>query len=810
MFHLSIARKLPLAIAALALVVGAGVGVAGYVIASQTAQQLTYSRLHGLAADRTDLLRSYLASRELAVLTAARSQTAQDALRDLHFGWIKLGDTAGAQLFDAYVTHNPNPADKRALLLDSQEGTNYDSAHARVQPDLRVLAQSAGFDEIYLFDNDGNAIYTVNKGDDFAGAFGSGGKFADTVLGHLIAGLKDDQTSVSMSDIGIYAPTGAASAFMAAPVLNKTGTRAGSIAVRLPIAAFGALINRRDGLGDSGEVLIVGADHLLRNDSTFTAGSDILKTRFDNPVVDSALKGVPADGVVTESYRELPMLADAVPLDHAAAQWAVVTMVSEAEATAPVNAMGQTMLISAGLLIVVAGIVGWFMSRRVTRPITRLTGTMAALARGELSETVPYAAGRDEIGDMARAVEVFRANGLKVAELTDAEAGRAQRQREARAQMMSELQTAFGNVVDAAAAGDFTRRVETGFADAELNGLAAGINEVMGIVHRGLTETGAVLAALADADLSRRMEGDFKGAFAKLASDINKVTDRLSDIVTQLRTASGTLRIATTEILSGSNDLSQRTAVQASTIERSSATMEQLAKTVLQNADLAKEASDVAAHLMQSAEISGDVIGSATGSMARITASSNQISSIIGLIDDIAFQTNLLALNASVEAARAGEAGRGFAVVAVEVRRLAQSAASASAEVKTLIERSAAEVRAGSKFVGDAAATVGEMQASARASNQLVETIANESREQAAAIGNVSADMRTLEDMTKHDASLVEETNAAIAKAERQVAELDSLVDLFVIRTGRPQGSTTTRDAAQRPPTAETKGLSRG
>ena len=193
MFRLSIARKLPLTIVALASLVGVGVGIAGYVIASQTAQDLTFSRLDGLAADRSDLLRSYLASRELSVLTAARSETVQNALRDLHFGWIKMGDTPGPQLFDAYVTHNPNPADKRALLADCKAGTNYDSAHSRVHPALKVLAQSADFEDIYLFDNDGNAIYTVNKGDDFAGAFGSGGTFASTALGKLLGGLKDDQ-----------------------------------------------------------------------------------------------------------------------------------------------------------------------------------------------------------------------------------------------------------------------------------------------------------------------------------------------------------------------------------------------------------------------------------------------------------------------------------------------------------------------------------------------------------------------------------------------------------------------------------------
>ena len=167
----TIARKLPIIIVATALVVGAGIGTAGYVIASRTAEDLTFARLSGLAADRSELLRSYLDSRELAVLTAARSETVQNAVRDLHFGWVKLGENPSAQLIDAYVTKNPNPEGERSELADSGLGTNYDSAHARAHPALKVLSESAGFEEIYLFDADGNAIYSVNKGPDFAGIF---------------------------------------------------------------------------------------------------------------------------------------------------------------------------------------------------------------------------------------------------------------------------------------------------------------------------------------------------------------------------------------------------------------------------------------------------------------------------------------------------------------------------------------------------------------------------------------------------------------------------------------------------------------
>jgi methyl-accepting chemotaxis protein len=443
--------------------------------------------------------------------------------------------------------------------------------------------------------------------------------------------------------------------------------------------------------------------------------------------------------------------------------------------------------VGAGAIIAAILMVAAFLlSRTITKPISRLTSVMGKLAAGDHDTKVEGANRRDEIGDMAKAVEVFRENGLKVAEMTEAEAARIIRDQQARSEMMAELKKAFVQVVDAAVAGDFSQRVETEFPDAELNAIAVSINNLVATVDRGLGQTGEVLAALADTNLTMRMEGDYEGAFARLRDDTNAVGDKLSSIVGQLKETSRSLKTATGEILSGANDLSERTTKQAATIEETSAAMEQLSTTVLQNAERAREASEVASTVTRTAEEGGQVMGDANSAMERITQSSAKISNIIGLIDDIAFQTNLLALNASVEAARAGDAGKGFAVVAVEVRRLAQSAASASSEVKALIEQSGTEVRSGSKLVADAAARLAAMLEAARSSNALMDDIARDSREQASAIEEVNTAVRQLDEMTQHNAALVEETNAAIEQTDGQVNELDRIVDIFTI-AGAPQ-----------------------
>jgi methyl-accepting chemotaxis protein len=352
---------------------------------------------------------------------------------------------------------------------------------------------------------------------------------------------------------------------------------------------------------------------------------------------------------------------------------------------------------------------------------------------------------------------------------------------EARTVMMTGLQAAFGRVVEAAAAGDFSQRVESRFADAELNVLAESINNLVDNFDRGLSETSAVLAAMADADLTQRMTGEHSGAFGELKADTNAVATKLSEIVGHLKHTSMSLKMATSEILSGANDLSERTARQAATIEETSAAMTQLADTVRANAEKAEDARHVADEVSRTAEAGGAVMQQANVAMQRITQSSQKISSIIGVIDDIAFQTNLLALNASVEAARAGEAGKGFAVVAIEVRRLAQSAAQASSEVKALIDQSGNEVSGGTKLVAEAADKLDAMLAAARRSNQLMVAIADDSRQQAGSIEEVNSAVRQLDEMTQNNAALVEQINAAIEQTEAQADQVDGIAEIFTV-----------------------------
>ena len=781
--RLNIAQKLPLALVGSALLVGAGVGLASYWIGLGTVQQQREQAMQASLQTAVSLVSDYYESAEVDLrLFVQRSDTVTAmknltrAVDELRMG---LKERAALQLQTAYVTESPNPED-RAAVDSNIKGATYDAPHKRFHPGFRTLMQERAYADVLLISMAGDVVYSVAKNTDFATNVVTDPAMAASGLGQIFAAaqaLPDGEAA--FIDYSRYAPTDMAESFMAMPVFDKDEIT-GVMVLAISTEVISARISALSGLGRSGEVVLVGGDGLLRTESPRTEAPDVLQASLTSEVITHALAGEPAQGTSTD-YRAAPMVVEAQPVTVGDVSWAVVAVQPEDEVYAAVTQMGTMIVLVGGGLLVLAALAGMVFARSISRPISRLTGTMEALANGDLDVVVRGADGRDELGAMARAVEVFRANGLKVAQMTETEAAQIVARQAERAVMMQNLQRAFGAVVDAAIAGDFSRRVDAEFADDELNTLARSVNNLVATVDRGVSETGVVLAALANTDLTQRMEGDYAGAFAKLKADTNAVADKLGDVVGQLKQTSVMLKTATGEILSGANDLSERTTRQAATIEETSASMEQLATTVLANAQRATDAAAVAANVTRTAEEGGQVMGQATAAMARITDSSGKISNIIGLIDDIAFQTNLLALNASVEAARAGDAGKGFAVVAVEVRRLAQSAAAASADVKLLIEQSAREVQAGSTLVTDAAERLSDMQVAAQQNTVLVEGIARASRDQATAIDEVSVSVRTLDEMTQHNAALVEETNAAIEQTEAEARTLDQIVDVFIL-----------------------------
>jgi len=341
------------------------------------------------------------------------------------------------------------------------------------------------------------------------------------------------------------------------------------------------------------------------------------------------------------------------------------------------------------------------------------------------------------------------------------------------------INTQIQSLAQAAAAGDFSQRGDALRFDHDFRVMIEHLNTMMEVADGNLSQLSHLLQAIANGDLTARMQGQFHGVFASMRDDANTTVAQLTQIVSRIQHASGSISTAAGEIASGNNDLSRRTEQQAANLEETAASMEELTSTVRQNAEHARQANQLAIGAHSVASQGGEVVGKVVSTMHEIDASSRRIADIITVIDGIAFQTNILALNAAVEAARAGEQGRGFAVVASEVRTLAQRSASAAKEIKGLIDESVGKVAEGSALVNQAGATMGEIVASVQRVTDIMAEISAASQEQSAGIEQVNQTVMQMDETTQQNAALVEEATAAARSMEEQAGHLTDAVSLF-------------------------------
>jgi methyl-accepting chemotaxis protein len=441
---------------------------------------------------------------------------------------------------------------------------------------------------------------------------------------------------------------------------------------------------------------------------------------------------------------------------------AVKDTYAEADAANQASRANTKMQMQLAILLIAAAVCGlaYWIGRLISRPITSLTGVMGELARGRNDIEVQGTERGDEIGQMARAVLVFRDAAVEKLRL---EGQTAEQRKQAE---------------------DERRRNED-------------------LQHKAAAEQARVVASLAeglkklsDGDLTFRLNDGFTDAYRQIQDDFNTAIAQLQETIQSIAISVREVASTAGEISGSTTNLSQRTEEQAAGLEETTASMEEIAATVKKNAENAKQANQFADGTRQVADRSGAVVTQAVSAMARIEESSHKISDIIGVIDEIARQTNLLALNAAVEAARAGEAGRGFAVVASEVRGLAQRSSQAANDIKVLITNSSGQVQEGVELVNKAGASLGEIVASIKRVAEIVGEIASANAEQSNGINQVNAALTQMDGVTQQNSALVEQ-NAAAAKAlEQQSKAMDERVSLFRLGAVRPRATSPAAAAA--------------
>jgi len=383
---------------------------------------------------------------------------------------------------------------------------------------------------------------------------------------------------------------------------------------------------------------------------------------------------------------------------------------------------------------------------RVVRPLKKITDNMRALAGGDTDGEVSYKSRADEIGAMAAALQVFK-DGILQNRALEAEAETArQRAGSDRQQLQQEAEAV---------------------AQRKLQEATVGI--------------AGALKRLAAGDLAFELTEPFAPEFEALRNDLNAAVAQLGNTIATVAHSASTISDGSREVSQSADDLSRRTEQQAASLEETAAALDEITVNVTNSSQRVEEARSVANEANSSAALSGQVVSEAIKAMQRIEHSSNQISNIISVIDEIAFQTNLLALNAGVEAARAGDAGRGFAVVATEVRELAQRSAKAAREIKDLINNSTKEVENGVRQVQETGNVLKGIEHHVTTINGLMDAIATSSREQSVGLSEVNIAVNQMDQVTQQNAAMVEETSAASASLASESQRLQQLVSSFTI-----------------------------
>lgn len=294
-----------------------------------------------------------------------------------------------------------------------------------------------------------------------------------------------------------------------------------------------------------------------------------------------------------------------------------------------------------------------------------------------------------------------------------------------------------------------------------------------------LAEALLIAETVKSGDLSQEFSSERGGEFGRLLQGLGDMEDKLTDVVTRIRDASASIMVASEQISAGNEHLAVRTEQQALFLRKTVDATAELTSRVKHNAHAAQQAHLLATSASNLAGKGGEVVGELTGTMEAIRSHSEKIADIIGVIDGIAFQTNILALNAAVEAARAGENGRGFAVVASEVRTLAQRASTAAREINDVIGESAAKVEEGTARVQHAGETIEAIVESTNSVAQFIAAISTASAEQTSEIEQVNESLAHIDEVTHHNAALVEEAAAATVALKDQAGGLNIVVGSF-------------------------------
>ena len=721
-----LAAKLPLMIAIPTLVVVMTMGAIQTWNIARSLEKDHRTAYSSFVHERTATTERWLGAIHSDLLALADSYAITTALSDFSSAWEAYDGNISADIRKHYITDNPHPLGKKDELIAATDESEWTEVHGRHHVGLRSYQRARGYYDLFLFDMDGNLIYSVFKEDDFALNFISG-VYKDSGLGEVFqAGRNLTSGEIHMTDIAPYGPSaGAPAMFMSTPVLLR-GRKIGVVAVQVPLDAMGNILSSAEILGATGEVYMVDNQRQVLTNSR---AEDLFSTLDVLPEREQIVAAMSersryfrrASGLNGET---VVAMTDSVTTPRGDT-WGLVFEMDRNEAMKIVNdtifAAVVQMLVTAVLLCLLA----WFAVRGVTKRIERLTGAMEEIAEQNYENDIPDQDNGDEIGFIART--------------------------------LANLQI---------------RLKEGASAQARETVIQENNAKVVQSLSRALMD-------LAKGDFRNRVMEHFPEEHKKLRYSINDAMNGLNEVILVVRDTAHGINRSAQEISSSADELSSRTEGQAATLEQTAAALEEVTSSVNSANENVKGVESTVEAARQKAEDSSEVVEATVKAMTEIESSSEKIRHIISVIDDIAFQTNLLALNAGVEAARAGDAGRGFAVVASEVRGLAQRSSDAALEIKSLIETSSEQVGRGVELVGRTGEALNTIVDQVKQISGLIGEISQSSQEQSTALTEINTGMSQLDQVTQSNAAMVEENTAAAHMMRSDAEKLTKYVGHF-------------------------------
>ncbi|MGV8939032.1 MAG: methyl-accepting chemotaxis protein [Allorhizobium sp.] len=714
-------------------------------------QDQAYRSMQSTLTFRGDMLEERLTQLENQAVSIARIESLQQSLSALKSGWNTISKTSGdapAELKKQFVLQNPYGADEREKLLKPEGPSGfYYSSHEKAQADVAGFLKETDFRDLLMVDATGNILYSYKKDALFAENVASG-PLASSAIGRVFAKsmeqaakATDDVVTASFSGLTVGGDPQAPEIYFSVPVI-KLGALKGIVVVELAEAAVTDILDKGIAPGSDERSAILSADG-----SAIGLGADGKLSDID---------AAPFDFLQDALTRPTTTIADFTRDDGAARGYArpIVFgdqrfLVVESQSLKELN---EGSLKIAGILTVIGfavlavmALATWVMTHRLFAPLSKLSSVTRDVADGRLDETVASQDRGDEIGTMARALEKFRTSLADQRRLESAnEQARAEADRE--------------------------RRERLAERDSEALTLQRIVQQLDGGLHK-----------LAGGDLAYQIATPFPDELESLRVNFNRALATLSATLSAIGGNSLAVREGSDEMRSGADQLAERTERQAAALTETASAIQAITEAVKVQTSKAETAERIARDAKTDAAQSGQIMAETIVAMEAIQSSSREINQIIGVIDEIAFQTNLLALNAGVEAARAGETGKGFAVVAQEVRALAQRSSVAAKEITALLAKSTIEVESGVALVERAGSALQGIGVHVTAINGHIGDIMESTRDEAKTLVEINSSVNQLDAMTQQNATMVEETTAAIHRLASEAVEMDQRLGQFTL-----------------------------